>query len=620
MELNVRKLHEILHNPASVISIAEIGINHDGDFLVAKQLILDAKWSGATAVKFQYRNLNNVYFGDLKEIGDEIVESEIRRNYLSPEVILDLASFAQSLNLLVGISFFILEDLIDFDLKLGQFDFFKIPSAEMMNFDLIDELLLHDVEVLVSTGAHSEVQVLKMLDRYRSKPVIPMHCVSNYPTKSFNSKIGYIKRLLRNWSGPVGYSSHDEDWKVAIVALSFGARLVERHLTLSKDATGLDHSTSSTKEEFRDFTEFARDFSKLTLGDGPRYPNQGELINLQNLGRSFFAKEPISAGAKILKTDFAYRSPRTGISAEAFRDFEGEALLKNLDTGDVLTNSHISSAAPLLNGAIEAAIELEVALPTRLHDFQEIHNKFGLQHYELHLSFEEVTRLTDFGFIPKVKGLSVHLPDYVSPNELIDPFSEDQGIKAKSLAIISKLSDVVLREQEVRQIQIPLVGSFSVGAQEPNFYQSHFALQDNLRERGVELLFQWLPPFAWYFGGATRLHAFNEPSSAALVTEKKRLICLDISHFKLGVEYFGEPLHEVFNDLLDTSTHFHISDAAGYDGEGLPFGEGSGDIRIYLDRIMQKSGTKVIEVWQGHLNDYAGFTNAINYLGSKYGK
>jgi N-acetylneuraminate synthase len=616
----VNKLHQLLHTTSDIVSIAEIGINHDGDFLVAKQLILDAKWSGATAIKFQYRNLDNVYLGDLKEIGDEIVSSEIRRNYLGPDLILDLTDFAKSLDLLVGISFFVVEDVADFDLELKRFDFFKVPSAEMLNFDLIDELLLQNVEVLISTGAHDEAQIVKMLNRYKSKSIIPMHCVSNYPTMSFNSKIGYVRHLSRIWGGPVGYSSHDEDWKIAIVALSFGARLVERHLTLAKDSVGLDHSTSSTKEEFREFADFAKDFSKVTLGDGPRYPNQGELINLQNLGRSFFAKGRIAAGTKIAESDFFYRAPRTGIAVDVFRDLEGKTLLKELAPGNVLTHSHVSPTVKLETKSVETAVDLEIALPVRLHDFQEIHDKFKLAHYELHLSYEEVARLVDFSFIPKLKGLSVHLPDYVSPNQLIDPFSEDLEIRAKSGAIISKLSEVIQKEQEKRGIRIPLVGSFSVGAQKDVFYENHFGLQDSLRGSGIELLFQWLPPFAWYFGGATKLYAFNEPSTVAVLAENTREICLDISHFKLGVEYWGAPLHDLFDRLLDISTHFHISDAAGFDGEGLPFGEGSGDIGIYLDKIMEKTGTKVIEVWQGHLNDYAGFIDAINYIGSNYGK
>jgi N-acetylneuraminate synthase len=447
-----------------------------------------------------------------------------------------------------------------------------------------------------------------------------MHCISNYPTKYFNSKIGYIKRLSRNWDGFVGYSSHDEDWKISIVALAFGARLVERHLTISKNSIGLDHSTSSTKEELLAFTQFAKGFSQIVSGDSPRLANQGELINLQNLGRSFFAKSDIAPGSKLRRSDYFYRAPRTGISVEAFWDFEGKALLRGIGVGDVLSDSHISVTTQIDAHAIQTANELEIAIPVRLHDFKEIHNKFRLNQYELHLSYEEVSRLEDFDFIPKLKGLSVHLPDYVSPNQLIDPFSENLEVRLKSVAIISKLNSAIVREQKKRGIQIPLIGSFSVGAQNPTFYPNLFDLQDSFRETGVDLLFQWLPPFAWYFGGASKLYSFNNPSAATLLTQGKKRICLDISHFKLGVEYWGAPLHDLFNDLLETSNHFHISDAAGLDGEGLPFGEGSGDIRIYLDRIIPRPGMKVIEVWQGHLNSFEGFTKAINYIGLNYGK
>lgn len=614
------KLGQFLRTSTSVLTIAEIGINHDGEYLVAKKLIEEAKWAGATAVKFQYRNLDNVYYGDLKEIGDEIVQAEVRRNFLEPKVISELATYAKSINLLVGISFFVVEDLLDFKLDLNKFDFFKIPSAEMMNFELIDCLLRYDVEVLVSTGAHTESQISKMLNRYIGQPIIPMHCVSNYPTMSFNSKIGYIKQLLNNWNGFVGYSSHDEDWKVAIVALSFGARVVERHLTLSKDSVGLDHSTSSTKVELMTFIEFARDFAKIASGDGPRYPNQGELINLQNLGRSFFAKSSIQAGSIIRKSDFVYRAPRTGISYDEFQEIQGKPLIRNIEAGESLTDSHVFPIVQLSDSAIETANDLKIALPTRLHDFEEIHKKFNLRYYELHLSYEEVSRLTNFDFIPSLLGLSVHLPDYISPNQLIDPFSENNEIRAESLSIITKLKEVVTREQLVRGIQIPIIGSFSVGTHKQSFYSDHFDLQDKLHDQGVDLLFQWLPPFAWYFGGASRIHAFNDPAAALLLTENKIGICLDLSHFKLGVEYWGSPLHDQFDKVAGMAKHFHISDAAGLDGEGIQFGQGSGNIRIYLDEIMQKDVMKVIEVWQGHLNNYAGFTEAINYIWTNYGK
>ena len=109
--------------------LAEIGINHSGDYQIAKELILDAKNSGACGVKFQYRNLDRVYSKQNHEIGDSIIGEEIKLNFLSIENIMLLTEFAHQLGLLVGISFFIDEDVIDFKKEIDKFDFFKVPSA-----------------------------------------------------------------------------------------------------------------------------------------------------------------------------------------------------------------------------------------------------------------------------------------------------------------------------------------------------------------------------------------------------------------------------------------------------------------------------------------------------------
>ena len=86
--------------------IAEIGINHDGSIERARELIDASSQSGVHAVKFQYRNLNNAYSKNAKEIGDEILSKEINRNYLSPNQLIDLSTYAKELELEVGISFF----------------------------------------------------------------------------------------------------------------------------------------------------------------------------------------------------------------------------------------------------------------------------------------------------------------------------------------------------------------------------------------------------------------------------------------------------------------------------------------------------------------------------------
>ena len=113
--------------------IAEIGINHNGSFKVAQQLIKSAFDSGANAIKFQYRNLSRAYGSTSNEIGDEILKIEITKNYLKVEEIIDLYRYAKSFNLDVGISFFDVFDTKDFNSFMDQFDFFKIPSVELTN-------------------------------------------------------------------------------------------------------------------------------------------------------------------------------------------------------------------------------------------------------------------------------------------------------------------------------------------------------------------------------------------------------------------------------------------------------------------------------------------------------
>ena len=122
--------------------IAEIGINHNGSFEVAKKLIQASKNANLNAVKFQYRNLETSYsdYAD-REIGDEILISQIKENFLSPEKLLELASFAHDLNLEVGISVFDSGDIYDFGDGLKLFDFFKLPSAELTNYELIDSFI-----------------------------------------------------------------------------------------------------------------------------------------------------------------------------------------------------------------------------------------------------------------------------------------------------------------------------------------------------------------------------------------------------------------------------------------------------------------------------------------------
>ena len=272
--------------------IAEIGINHDGDYEKAIVLIKNAARSGASSIKFQYRNLQRCYSNSLREeIGDQMIKSEIIRNYLSPDKILKLLHFARKIDLKVGISFFNLQDIDDFK-EINAFDFFKIPSVELLNFKLIERLLSFEKELLISTGCNSESEIISCIERFREyKNWRMLHCVSNYPLNLVNSKLGYIKRLKELSQRGVGYSSHDENWENCLIAATLGAEIIERHITYDKSSFGLDHTTSSDIHEFTKLNKFLKSLPIILKGNTARTLNQGELLNKQNLGRSLYAKK-----------------------------------------------------------------------------------------------------------------------------------------------------------------------------------------------------------------------------------------------------------------------------------------------------------------------------------------
>ena len=120
--------------------ICEIGINHFGSIKVTRELIYGAKEAGAWGIKFQYRNLQKYFLYKKKneEIGKEIIDAELKKNYLNPKQIIYLSKYAASIGLNVGISFFHQDDVSDF--KNYKFDFYKVPSVAALDFDLLNKL------------------------------------------------------------------------------------------------------------------------------------------------------------------------------------------------------------------------------------------------------------------------------------------------------------------------------------------------------------------------------------------------------------------------------------------------------------------------------------------------
>lgn len=599
--------------------IAELGINHNGKIEVAKTLISAAAEAGVTGVKFQYRNLNNSYSNDSKEIGDEILREEIFKNYLSPDSINTLVDYAKTYSLKVGISFFNTNDIMDFKDSVEKFDFFKVPSVEFQNYELIKRLMELNRIVYLSLGCQTEHEIEEILKKIEGCNYCLLHCVSNYPVETYNTRLGYINYFKRKYDKNIGYSSHDKDWEVCLFALQLGVNVIERHITLDKSDRGLDHSSSSTPNEFKRIVHFSNVIDDLLKGCGPRSLNQGEKLNLQNLGRSYYAKKRIIANSFLKLEDIELKSPQIGLGTNNINDFIGKKIINSIEAGKPVSMVHFSKNESVEDVVIDFARIKKICLPVRLHDYLQIRNKFPINGFEFHLSFTEVINGLHVNQINSNSNYSVHLPDYINSTQLIDPFSTDANQKMDSLIIIDKTIEFAKKIQDITGKEVPVVGSFSIiNKNHKENYANYKELVSNIHKGGVLLLPQWLPPIAWYFGGSIKIDSFNKISDALEINKLNLNICMDLCHLFMGEAFFNFSANDVYNQLSENIKHIHIADSIGIDGEGIQFGDGEPKNMPLILNSLDFNALKVIEVWQGHLNQGHGFAVALNKLYKYY--
>tara|TARA_B100000886_G_scaffold307078_1_gene239864 strand:+ start:13692 stop:15530 length:1839 start_codon:yes stop_codon:yes gene_type:complete len=599
--------------PANVI--AEIGINHNGKLDQALSLIKEAYLSGCYGIKFQYRNLKRAYSNNNSdEIGDSLLKSEINRCYLTPEEIIDLSKLSRKkYKLKVGISFFIEEDLDDFKDLENNFDFFKIPSVEFTNNKLIKRLSGLNKLLLLSLGCQEESTILEQIKSFDLDRTVLMHCVSNYPLEIYNAKLGYIKHLKKIWPGKVGYSSHDYDWKMCLPVISMGVDFIERHITHNKNDTGLDHSTSSTPSEFKEICFYSKNLHLAMKGNHPRALNAGELINKQNLGRSPYVLKKINKGTIITNESFVWRSPQVGLNYENLEDFILKPTIRDINKDDAICAHHFEKNQLNLDSS-DWIKKYKISLPVRLHDSKSIEKEVRKTSQELHLSFNETLSselLNEENFSSQTE-YSIHLPDYIDSNTIIDPFSTNKEIRSKSNLIINnciKLSKIL---NGLTSKEVPIVGSFSTFYKNKLFSinQINTFCKENSDIGKYIMIPQLLPPIAWYFGGSVKLKLFNSLEDIEIIKELNCNYCLDISHAFMC--NFNEK--NFLNSLLSTFhlvRHLHIAGASGIDGEGEPISTMNKEQLNFLQNVLNLPYIKVIEVWQGHLNNFYGFNKAL---------
>jgi N-acetylneuraminate synthase len=571
-------------------------------------------------VKFQFRGLD--FFSKNDEMGSTLIREELEKSNLRIENISELISYSKLKNIKIGFSFFSIRDLEFFKSNNNwSLDFIKIPSSEFRNIKLINFAKKHSEIVMVSYGGggESEIQDCIVKSQFRDTDVI-FHCISNYPVSIGNQQLDFLNRINNNTMAQKGYSSHDENWEVNLIAASYGISFIERHLCESKNDVGLDITTSSDPEELRKLVNLTSNFQRIIRCD-ERIPNQGEILNVRNLGTSLYASSDLTEGTEISSLNLIERSPAVGLSLTDFTNLKSKVLVKPLKKGAPILNHHfIKTDSSVSKEYSSFANKNRFSLPVRLHDFTQIAEKFNLNNYELHFSYKEIKFLVDKGLedlllkINKSYKISIHLPDYISKDELINPLSKNKNVRNQSKKIIDFCVFLARQIELKTKKQCLIVGSFSMNEYEEReeFYLNFKKYVSDIESSsGILILAQWLPKMAWYFGGSVEVDLFSSGDDIEMCKKFKVQICLDIAHLILSANYYKEDWKVWYNRLIHLTKHIHLSDAVGIDGEGVPFGQG--DLHS-INEIIQHSSIKVLEIWEGHLNDGEKFLDALEYL------
>ena len=246
-----------------IFVIAEIGINHNGDINVAKDLILLAKNSGCDAVKFQKRTIEIVYS---KEELDKPRESPWGKNQRAQKEGLEFSkrdydeidNFCKKNNIIWFASAWDVQSLFFLDQYNLQYN--KIASAMITNEEFLKEVAKRKKYTFISTGMSNYKMIDKAVEIFKDDKCEfeLMHTVSAYPCPEDQLNLHIIQDLKNKYECKVGYSGHEPSVSPSIVAACLGATSIERHITLDRSMYGSDQAASLEKKGLEELVSIIR--------------------------------------------------------------------------------------------------------------------------------------------------------------------------------------------------------------------------------------------------------------------------------------------------------------------------------------------------------------------------
>ena len=324
--------------------IAEIGMNHNGSYKKAIEIISAAKDAGVNAVKFQLHIAQEETLPSAPPppyFKSEDRFSYFKRTSFSLQQWKDLKNYSHSLGLHFIVSPFSIKAANI--LKIIGLDAYKVPSGEINNLPLLEYLKKTKIPIIISSGMSNWRDLDDAVKILKNSLVVVMQCSSQYPCRAESVGLNVIKEMKARYKNKIiGFSDHTLKNHSSIAGLVLGAIVFEKHFTISKKVYGPDARFSLEPNEMKDYVA-GIDFINHALSSPVDKDNLEKYKSLKKIfEKSIVAARDLSANHLLNENDLGYKKPGTGIKANQYQEVIGKRLKKSIKKDQMIRFNNLT--------------------------------------------------------------------------------------------------------------------------------------------------------------------------------------------------------------------------------------------------------------------------------------
>lgn len=320
-----------------IFIIAEVGNLHNGSLNKALEFVKKIRNCGADAIKFQTHIFEAESLPDAPN--PPYFKKESRKKYFEKTSFnldewKEIKKYTEKKCKIEFISSVFSNEAVDWLEEVGVKKY-KIPSGEVTNIPLLIKVAKTGKSVILSSGMSSWKELdlaVDVLRKNKAKDITILQCSSIYPCPLDKTGMNVMTGMKKRYNLPIGFSDHTLGYVSSIISVTLGARVLEKHFTLSKDMYGSDAKHSLEPQEFREFVEKIRETEKVIYSNLDKDKVASNLKDMKRIfEKSIIANRKIRKGDKITLDMLGFKKPGDGLRPSEYKNVIGKIAKIDID-------------------------------------------------------------------------------------------------------------------------------------------------------------------------------------------------------------------------------------------------------------------------------------------------